>query len=177
MTQQDKDFINRIQLSQLASSDPYSDDFYYQVYSSIRQRAGLPTWSASGNTSENTGRGGRNRKEDGMQRLHQQLQRVLNNAKKHPRQTQGIYAWYWIILEESENWYAPDSFVVSLEGALGKITSLTVRNPRQVLQVSEKRPSTAASGQESDQKAASGVSTISWWTMYQEDETDRDGCC
>ena len=33
-------------------------------------------------------------------------------------------------------------FLVSLEGALGKITSLTVRNPRQVLQVSEKKPTT-----------------------------------
>ncbi|KAG2216550.1 hypothetical protein INT45_006026, partial [Circinella minor] len=32
----------------------------------------------------------------------------------------------------------------SLEGALGKITSLTVRNPRQVLQVSEKKPSTTS---------------------------------
>lgn len=89
MTQNDKDFINRIQLQQLASSDPYSDDFYYQVYTSIRQRAGLPTWSASMDT-QNKGSRGR-KEENAMQRFHQQLQRVVNNAKKHPRQTQGMY--------------------------------------------------------------------------------------
>lgn len=32
--------------------------------------------------------------------------------------------------------------VVSLEGALGKITSHTVRNPRQLLQVSDRKAST-----------------------------------
>ncbi|KAG2204737.1 hypothetical protein INT45_010597, partial [Circinella minor] len=84
MTQHDKDFINRIQISQLASSDPYSDDFYYQVYSSLRQRAGLPVWSAENamknnnntmnNSNMNHQRG--RREENGMQRFHQQLQRV-----------------------------------------------------------------------------------------------------
>ncbi|CAO3669910.1 unnamed protein product [Rhizopus stolonifer] len=105
MTQHDKDFVNRIQLSQLASGDPYADDFYYQVYTSLRQRAGLPT-----NQANNERRG---RRDDSMmQRMQQQLQRIVNDAKRRPKQTQ-----------------------VSLEGALGKITSLTVRNPRQVLQV------------------------------------------
>lgn len=33
--------------------------------------------------------------------------------------------------------------VVSLEGALGKITSLTVRNPRQVLEVTDKKSNNA----------------------------------
>ncbi|KAI8138015.1 topoisomerase II-associated protein PAT1-domain-containing protein [Fennellomyces sp. T-0311] len=141
MTQHDKDFIKRIQISQLASSDPYSDDFYYQVYSSLRQRAGLPVWSAS---AENAGKNNRGRKEEnGMQRFHQQLQRVVNNAKRHPRQAQ-----------------------VSLEGALGKITSLTVRNPRQVLQVSEKKASAASGsheGTKQDPKQTAHVPT----------ETDR----
>ncbi|KAI9313294.1 topoisomerase II-associated protein PAT1-domain-containing protein [Dichotomocladium elegans] len=113
MTQYDKDFINRIQLNQIATSDPYLDDFYYQVYTTVRQRPGLPTWSAANDGM----RGGRGRREEhGMQRFHQQLQRMVNNAKRHPRQTQ-----------------------VSLEGALGKIASLTVRNPRQVLEVQDKK--------------------------------------
>ena len=105
MTQHDKDFINRIQISQLASSDPYSDDFYYQVYSSLRQRAGLPVWSAenamknnnnntmnNNNLNNNNNRG--RREENGMQRFHQQLQRVVNNAKRHPRQTQGLILFF-----------------------------------------------------------------------------------
>ncbi|KAG1595547.1 hypothetical protein G6F48_000617 [Rhizopus delemar] len=108
MTQNDKDFVNRIQLSQLASGDPYADDFYYQVYTSLRQRAGLPT--ATQVTNERGTRGRRD--ESMMQRMQQQLQRIVNDAKRRPKQTG-----------------------VSLEGALGKITSLTVRNPRQVLQV------------------------------------------
>ncbi|CAO0789595.1 unnamed protein product [Mucor circinelloides] len=116
MTDHDKMVVNRIQLSQLASGDPYADDFYYQVYSSLRQRAGLPLQSSlpqnAANTATESGRGGRRREENTMQRMHQQLQRIVNDAKRRPKQTQ-----------------------VSLEGALGKITSLTVRNPRQVLQV------------------------------------------
>ena len=132
MSQQDKEFIKRIQINQLASSDPYSDDFYYQVYSSLRQRAGLPVWSAS---AENAAKSNRGRKEEnGMQRLHQQLQRMVNNAKRHPRQAQGMLVCQYHGCSLNVLF-----FTVSLEGALGKITSLTVRNPRQVLQVSEKK--------------------------------------
>jgi DNA topoisomerase 2-associated protein PAT1 len=36
MGNSDKDFITRIQLSQLATSDPYTSDFYAQVFSAIR---------------------------------------------------------------------------------------------------------------------------------------------
>ncbi|KAI7898347.1 topoisomerase II-associated protein PAT1 [Cokeromyces recurvatus] len=117
MTQHDKDLVNRIQLSQLASGDPYADDFYYQVYTSLRQSAGLPLqptmMTHNSNTNENGRSNGRGRRDENMmQRMQQQLQRIVNEAKRRPKQTQ-----------------------VSLEGALGKITSLTVRNPRQVLQV------------------------------------------
>jgi DNA topoisomerase 2-associated protein PAT1 len=54
MTQSDKDFITRIQVSQLVntlgpdgSHDPYADDFYYQVFKAIRQsRTGTTTAGA-----------------------------------------------------------------------------------------------------------------------------------
>ncbi|KAI8877390.1 hypothetical protein K501DRAFT_42489 [Backusella circina FSU 941] len=134
MTQHDKDVVNRIQLSQLASGDPYMDDFYYQVYSSLRRRAGLPTWQSTHNNNGNSGsnangsgengRGRGRREENMMQRMQQQLQRIVNEAKRRPKQTQ-----------------------VSLEGALGKITSLTVRNPRQVLQVSSQQTSEKSTDQ------------------------------
>lgn len=39
MGNSDKDFITRIQLSQLATSDPYSSDFYAQVFSALARRA------------------------------------------------------------------------------------------------------------------------------------------
>lgn len=38
MGNSDKDFITRIQLSQLASADPYSSDFYAQVFSALLRR-------------------------------------------------------------------------------------------------------------------------------------------
>jgi len=38
MGSSDKDFITRIQLSQLASADPYSSDFYAQVFSALRRQ-------------------------------------------------------------------------------------------------------------------------------------------
>lgn len=161
MTQHDKDLINRIQLSQLASGDPYADDFYYQVYSSLRQRAGLQLPPSSTNQAQpnnNAGafsgaiagtegergernerrerggdrRGRRGGEENAMQRMQQQLQRIVNDAKRRPKQTQ-----------------------VSLEGALGKITSLTVRNPRQVLQV----PSAAVASNSSSSSEANTPTT------------------
>ncbi|CAO3607048.1 unnamed protein product [Cunninghamella blakesleeana] len=122
MTQHDKDFVQRIQLTQLASGDPYADDFYYQVYSSLRMRAAGMNNSNNNNAnnkpSSNGSRNGRGRREDNMmQRMQMQIQRIVNDAKRRPKQTQ-----------------------VTLEGALGKITTLSTRNPRQTLQVSEKKP-------------------------------------
>lgn len=38
MGNSDKDFITRIQLSQLATADPYASDFYAQVFSALRRR-------------------------------------------------------------------------------------------------------------------------------------------
>jgi DNA topoisomerase 2-associated protein PAT1 len=92
MTQHDKDLVQRIQLTQLASGDPYADDFYYQVYSSLRMRGAVggnkPTASIT-----NESRGGRSgRREDSMvQRMQQQVQRIVNDAKRRPKQTQGKY--------------------------------------------------------------------------------------
>ena len=42
MTQSDKDFITRIQVSQLVTQDPYAEDFYAQVFGAIlRSRLGM----------------------------------------------------------------------------------------------------------------------------------------
>src|SRR4051812_19060337 len=97
MTQYDKDFINRLQLQQLASDDPYSDDFYYQVYSAIRQRIGLPPTAILERGDQLPfGRGGkanyfqsgRSREESAMLRMQQQVQRIVSDARRRPKQTQ-----------------------------------------------------------------------------------------
>ncbi|KAF9582412.1 hypothetical protein BGW38_000246 [Lunasporangiospora selenospora] len=116
MTQSDKDFINRIQISQLVTDDPYADDFYCQVYTAIRNRhlqnMGVPGALMSEEAKRRRGANGRME-----QRMQQQVQRIVSDAKRNPKRTN-----------------------VTIEGALGKIAVNSVLNPRQLLQVS-KRPS------------------------------------
>ncbi|KAF9290981.1 hypothetical protein BGZ68_005568 [Mortierella alpina] len=118
MTQSDKDFINRIQISQLVTDDPYADDFYCQVYTALRnrhlQQMGIPGNMADNESGQNDNRrrGGNGRTE---QRMQQQVQRIVSDAKRNPKRTN-----------------------VTVEGALGKIAVNSVLNPRQLLQVSKR---------------------------------------
>ena len=59
MGNSDKDFITRIQLSQLATADPYTSDFYAQVFSAIRgPRPGpLAEQQNNGNGNDKGGNG------------------------------------------------------------------------------------------------------------------------
>ncbi|CAI2184272.1 2899_t:CDS:10, partial [Funneliformis geosporum] len=122
MTQSDKDFINRIQISQLVTDDPYADDFYFQVYTAIRSRQAQPQMSAfsphmggAGFMGHERGRHRSRGSESGLLKMQQQVLRIVNDARRKPKLTQ-----------------------LSLEGALGKIALNSVRNPRQLLQVSSK---------------------------------------
>jgi DNA topoisomerase 2-associated protein PAT1 len=92
MTQSDKDFINRIQISQLVTDDPYADDFYCQVYTALRnrhlQQMGIPgnMMDPEGNQGDSRRRGGNGRTE---QRMQQQVQRIVSDAKRNPKRTNG----------------------------------------------------------------------------------------
>lgn len=91
MTQGDKDFINRIQISQLVTDDPYADDFYCQVYTAIRnrhlQQMGIPGSMMEPESNDgNRRRGGNGRTE---QRMQQQVQRIVSDAKRNPKRTNG----------------------------------------------------------------------------------------
>ena len=94
MTQSDKDFITRIQVSQLVTSDPYNEDFYAQVYGSLlRSRMGV---SASEErvlkfgSGEGVGLGvsqrGGNRRPNAMQRMEAQVERIVNNARQREKE-------------------------------------------------------------------------------------------
>ncbi|CAG8539119.1 11531_t:CDS:10 [Diversispora eburnea] len=120
MTQNDKEFINRIQISQLVTDDPYADDFYYQVYTAIRTRQPnpqifSPQIGGAGFMGQERGRHRSRGSESGSLKMQQQVLRIVNDARRKPKMTQ-----------------------LSLEGALGKIALNSVRNPRQLLQVSSK---------------------------------------
>ncbi|KAI7818802.1 topoisomerase II-associated protein PAT1-domain-containing protein [Gamsiella multidivaricata] len=117
MTQSDKDFINRIQISQLVTDDPYADDFYCQVYTALRnrhlQQMGIPgNVMNSGSAPSDNRHRGNDRTEHRMQL---QVQRIVSDAKRNPKRTN-----------------------VTVEGALGKIAVNSVLNPRQLLQVSKR---------------------------------------
>lgn len=114
MSSWDKNFITKIQLQQLVTEDPYNEDFYYQVHSAIQARNNpqQPLNSFARTYLFQRGqRNGRFRKNDNpLQRMQQQVQQAIANAKEHPKKEQ-----------------------ITLEGALGKISLGNGKRPRQAL--------------------------------------------
>jgi transcription initiation factor TFIID subunit TAF12 len=90
MTQSDKDFITRIQVSQLVTQDPYADDFYNQVYGAIqRSRMGIQSqdervlkFTSGGGVGLGLAQKGGNRRPNAMLRMEQQVERIVSNARK-----------------------------------------------------------------------------------------------
>lgn len=89
MTQSDKDFITRIQVSQLVTQDPYADDFYAQVYGAIlRSRMGLQSqdervlkFGSGGGVGLGLAQKVATRRPNAMQRMEAQVERIVSNAK------------------------------------------------------------------------------------------------
>ncbi|KAG9223720.1 hypothetical protein CCMSSC00406_0004939 [Pleurotus cornucopiae] len=126
MTQSDKDFITRIQVSQLVTQDPYAEDFYAQVYGAIlRSKMGLQPHdervlkfgSGGGVGLGLAQQKGNNRRPNAMQRMEQQVERIVSNARKREEE-KGVHS------------------LQSLQGALGKTSGRSYKAaPRQLLQV------------------------------------------
>ncbi|KAG4306270.1 hypothetical protein PORY_000258, partial [Pneumocystis oryctolagi] len=132
MTASDKNFVNRVQLSQLVSDDPYSDDFYYYVYNSLKSEKGQQQQQQQQRKSHD---------KPEQQRVSGCLQRerILNDSKRHKHDENPILK----MQQQIQNIVAagkmkPKATQLSLEGALGKISFSTVRTPRQILNI--KRP-------------------------------------
>lgn len=132
MSGSDKDFITRIQISQLITADPYADDFYAHIYFALRggpRRPGMPpvptagaeagNADANGNANANH-KGGKakqklNKQQNAMIRMQQQVERIVQSRKER--------------MEKSASGAA-------LEGALGRVSLSSTKNPRQMLQIS-----------------------------------------
>ncbi|KAJ6621334.1 topoisomerase II-associated protein PAT1 [Mycena sp. CBHHK59/15] len=132
MTQSDKDFITRIQVSQLVTPDPYADDFYAQVYGAIlRSRMGLQSqdervlkFGTGGGISLGNTQKAATRRPNAMQRMEQQVERIVSNARRREEE-KGLHSLH------------------SLQGALGKTSGRSYKAaPRQLLQVDD-NPSTS----------------------------------
>ncbi|KAG6844634.1 hypothetical protein H0H87_005291 [Tephrocybe sp. NHM501043] len=125
MTQSDKDFITRIQVSQLVTQDPYADDFYAQVYGAIlRSRLGIQAqddrvlkFTSGGGVALGLAQKAGNRRPNAMLRMEQQVERIVSNARKREEE-KGLHS------------------IHSLQGALGKTSGRSYKAaPRQLLQV------------------------------------------
>ena len=88
MTQSDKDFITRIQVSQLVTQDPFSDDFYAQVFGRLlHSRLGVNApeavlkFGSGGGVGLGLSQVKGGRRQSAMQRMEQQVERIVNNAR------------------------------------------------------------------------------------------------
>ncbi|KAI9227045.1 MAG: topoisomerase II-associated protein PAT1, partial [Piptocephalis tieghemiana] len=119
MSQGDKEYIQKVQIAQLVGEE--GDDFYCQMYLAVRRL--LPPSSFNG-SSKSQGAGnassshqGSDRRNGpgegaGRSRMQQQIQRIVQDARARTKKSQ-----------------------VSKEGALGKVSVLSARNPKQSLQI------------------------------------------
>ncbi|OAV99957.1 hypothetical protein PTTG_01432 [Puccinia triticina 1-1 BBBD Race 1] len=147
MSQGDKDFITRIQVSQLvnpshgqAGFDPYADDFYFHVYSAIRASR-----VAAQHQAHTAVAGRRAQAASSDERISQDydgiggLEPVRNSRAIERRLTRREHAMIRMaqnvqrIIDHAKE--RPKMSQVSLEGALGKISLRTRSAPRQMLQV------------------------------------------
>lgn len=80
MTQSDKDFITRIQVSQLVTADPYNEDFYAQVLGSLRR--GNVKWFGTSSVGQRIS----GRREHAMHRMAEQVYRIVENAKAREKE-------------------------------------------------------------------------------------------
>ncbi|OCF78624.1 DNA topoisomerase 2-associated protein PAT1 [Kwoniella mangroviensis CBS 8886] len=149
MGSSDKDFITRIQLSQLATADPYTSDFYAQVFSALKRSRMIAEGQGDGPTVVQVGAGmglgvggpvgnrfgkmGQNT----MTKLSTQVKKLVENRAQHQKITN----------------------TAALQGALGRVTRGNAAAPRPVLAIPtsnkpENRPASQLNQQTGIHRAA-----------------------
>lgn len=117
MSNGDKNYVLKVQISQLVSEDPEADDFYYTVHSTLRGRSHIQqslghfeqTYLSRAGQSN---RRGNREKQNPMLKMQQQVQKIIASAKSRPKASS-----------------------LAVEGSLGKLSFSRVRQPKQVLSV------------------------------------------
>ncbi len=125
MNPRDKDFVTRFQLSQIVTDDPYNEDFYCQVYKVLNSSVEANSMnSLAKKYLEQSGHrlGGRSKRADiALQRMQQQVSKAVSVAKERGKRTG----------------------VLTKEGALGKVSFASGKQPRQLLVVNSSEPKSA----------------------------------
>ncbi|KAG7882045.1 hypothetical protein KL937_000616 [Ogataea polymorpha] len=115
MNPRDKDFVTRVQLSQIVTDDPYNEDFYCQVYRVLNSSVGEDDMSSIAQKYlDQSGHrlGGREKRADvALQRMQQQVSKAVTVAKERGERTG----------------------VLAKEGALGKVSVGSGKQPRKQL--------------------------------------------
>lgn len=130
MSVSDKEFITRIQISQILPADPYADDFYAHIYFALRGRPG-PNPGLMGQAPqpvqpEQVGKG---QKRGNKQRMNAQQKHML----KMQQQVARLVADRNQRIEKA----AQGAVNPNLKGALGKVGINLAGNPRQALQINQ----------------------------------------
>lgn len=153
MTQSDKDFITRIQVSQLVTQDPYADDFYAQVYGAIlRSRMGLQSqdervlkFGSGGGVGLGLSQKVATRRPNAMQKMEAQVEKIVSNAKIRERE-KGLHCTFPTHPSTWETKIMIIAALHSLQGVLGKTSGRSYKAaPRQLLQVDSSNASTSPS--------------------------------
>ncbi|KAJ3125334.1 hypothetical protein HK100_010860, partial [Physocladia obscura] len=110
MTQYEKETIARIQIGQLVSDNPYRDDFYYQILTQYRSGNNESASISGSNWQQSM----LNQDKDSSLEMHAQMKKLIEGKRMKPKGT-----------------------TLALEGALGKISLTSVRNPRQLIQINQ----------------------------------------
>ncbi|KAJ3064730.1 hypothetical protein HDU98_011886 [Podochytrium sp. JEL0797] len=109
MTQYEKEMIARIQIAQLVSENPYRDDFYYQICTQFRSGDGSVA-TAGANWQQSM----LNQGSDSSNEMQAQMKKLIEGKKLKPKGT-----------------------TLAMEGALGKISLTSVKNPRKMIQINQ----------------------------------------
>ena len=115
MSNSDKDFITRIQVSQLVTDDPYADDFYFHIMAALRRNLpnfgmppGAPGPGLGGPMQNNQSNGPQqqqrrnnqrpSRRDNAMNKMAQNVQRLVDSAKQRNKASQRAsrqsVSWY-----------------------------------------------------------------------------------
>lgn len=111
MTKYEKDLIQKIQLTQLISQNPWIDDFYFQIYTSLRKTPGS-SWQQQFLTTRGSGTYVTNSMQNQMLKIIEQ--------RKQRREAKAQ--------------------ALQLQGALGKISSNSYQKPKQAIEIQSSQP-------------------------------------